>query len=309
MTLNPLTKSLLITIGTLWLTAANGQQVNSLGIFTGIAVPYTFDSGINKDSRFRNKYNVKFAPIGIHYGVDYDGYGIMIDPSVIRIGQSFNVINTSGGHIGEREIDLTYFQFPIGFKLHVIDLSFFKVSLVASVGAGILLNGQETIKHIDSKLRFPVSVVGAFPSVENTAFELENPGYIVEYDGVLTPNVNRKLLAKEDFLSFQFFGGLGFRSDWDITESWRVSFDIRGNIGILEPRKSDYLKNIETNKAIYDIDGDRKDLFLSFNIGLARTLQIEAREQERKIKKRQENKPRRPTKYPWPGPRNKNPKK
>lgn len=309
MTLNPLPKSLLVIVGSLWITSAIGQQVNSLGIFTGITVPYTFDEGINKDSRYRIKYNAKFAPFGIHYGVDYQGFGFMIDPSITKIGQNFNVINISGGDVGERNIDMTYFQLPIGFKLHIIDLSFFKVSFVASVGLGVLIDGNETITHRDSKLKFPIEVTGPYPSAENEEFEAENPGYTVEYDGVLVPYIkNSPLLVKSDFQSFQLFGALGFRSDWDISESWRVSFDLRGNIGAFEPRKSEHLEKIKNHEAIYEIEGSRRDLFLSLNIGLARTIEIEPQEKDRKVRQRRENKPHRPAKYPWPKPRNKKPK-
>ena len=192
MILNLLPKSLLVFLISLCFTASWAQQVNSLGIFTGITVPYTYDAGINKDSRYRTKYEVKFAPVGVHFGVDYEGYGLMIDPCVTRIGQSFNVINTQGGHVGERNINLTYFYFPVGFKLHIIDLSFFKVSFVTSVGAGFLLNGQETIVHRDAKLAFPIEVTGPYPSSQNAQFEMENPGYIVDYDGVQVPNITNE---------------------------------------------------------------------------------------------------------------------
>jgi len=307
MTLNPLPKSLLISFTLIMgITYVHAQQVNSLGIFTGITVPYTFDEGINKDARYRIKYNIKYSPIGIHYGVDYDGYGVMIDPCILRIGQNFNVINIYGGEVGERKIDLTYFYFPAGLKLHLIDLSFFKVSFVASVGFGVLLNGKETISHKESKLLFPLEVTGADPY---TQFEAEYPGYDAVYDGVIVPNLNDEpLLSKENFQSFQIFGGLGFRSDWDITEEWRVSFDLRGNIGALEPRKSEYLDKVKANLAIYDIYGSRRDLFLALNIGIARTLEIEPKQKQAKIGKRQDQKMHRTTKYPWPKPRNKKPK-
>lgn len=307
MTLNPLPKSLFVLI-TLFLgiTSAYAQQVNSLGIFTGITVPYTFDEGINKDARYRIKYNVKYSPVGIHYGVDYDGYGVMIDPSILRIGQNFNVTNIYGGQVGERKIDLTYFYFPAGFKLHLIDLSFFKVSFVASVGFGIMLNGKETITHNESKLLFPPEVTGADPYAQ---FEADNPGYDAEYDGVIVPNLNESpLLSKDNFQSFQIFGGIGFRTDWDVTEEWRLSLDLRGNIGALEPRNSEYLDKVKANQAIYDIYGARRDLFLAFNIGVARTVEIEPKQKEARVKKRQESKMHRPSKYPWPKPRNKKPK-
>lgn len=105
-------------------STVSGQQVNSLGIFTGLTIPYTFDAGINKDPRYRTKYNVKSAPVGIHLGIDYEGHGFMIDPGIIKIGQHFNVINIDGGEIGERNINLTYFQIPVNLKLNLIDLLF-----------------------------------------------------------------------------------------------------------------------------------------------------------------------------------------
>lgn len=309
MTPGPLPKFLVAVVCLFGISPVWCQQVNSLGIFSGISVPYSFDQGINKDPRYQLKYNVKLMPFGVHYGIDYEGYGFMIDPSIIQIGQNFNIINTTGGQMGERKIDLTYFQFPVGFKLHIIDLSFFKVSFVASVGAGVLLKGKETITHRDGKLRFPLAVTGSYPSPQNDEFETENPGYTVEYDGVLVPTMkNRSLLKKDDFVSFQLFGGLGFRSDWEISESWRVSFDLRGNVGLFEPRKGSHLVKIKNNETIYEMDGARRDLFLSFNIGIARTVEIEPQEKERQVRKRKETKPYRPKKYPWPGPRNTKPK-
>jgi hypothetical protein len=306
MTLNPQPKSLLVLLAVMFASTGWAQQINSLGIFSGITVPYTYDAGINKDPRYRIKYNVKLNPIGIHYGVDYEGYGVMIDPSIVQIGQHFNVINTQGGQVGERKINLTYFQIPAGLKLHIIDLSFFRVSFVASVGVGFLLKGEGTITHNGVvTLDFPIAVTGEEGSAQATQFEADHPGYTVQYDGVrISPAINNlKLSKKSDFQSFQLFGGLGFRSDWDITESWRVSFDIRGNMGILEPRNKDYIDKVKDHQAIYDIYGSRRDLFLTFNIGIARTIEIEPQEKERKIRQRKESKPHRPSKYPWPAPR------
>ena len=150
---------------------ADAQEVHSLGVFTGFTIPYTWDEGFNKDPRYRVKYNVKFAPIGIHYGVDRPGFGFTFDPSIFKAGQHFNVINIAGGDVGERNINLTYFHAPIGFKLHLIDMSFFKVSFVASASVAYLIGGEETISHTDSKLRFSPAVIPNLP-----------PGYIEEYD-------------------------------------------------------------------------------------------------------------------------------
>jgi hypothetical protein len=309
MTKKLLSSCLFVFFALLATLAARAQEVHSLGLFTGIAVPYTWDGGINQDSRYRTRFDIKFTPIGFHYGVDKEGHGFMIDPSIIRIGQNFNVINSTGGELGQRKIDLTYVQVPVGIKLHIIDMSFFKVSMVASIGVGVLLNGKETIRHTDGKLKFPVEMTGPFPSAQNDEFETKYAAFVeeVEYDGVIVKNVNGKLSDTDDFQKFQLFGSMGFRSDWDFSENWRASFDLRANIGILEPRTSDYTKRVKDYEALYDIYGQRRDLFLSLTFGIARTLTIEHREKEAKKKKRISTRPTQ-HKYPWPKPRNKKPK-
>lgn len=309
MTKKPLPACLFVLFS-LFAIPSLAQEVHSLGLFTGIAIPYTWDGGINQDSRYRTRFDIKYSPIGVHYGLDKEGHGFMIDPCVIRIGQNFNVINSSGGEIGYRKIDLTYLQVPVGIKLHIIDMSFFKVSMVASVGVGVLLNGKETVEHSDGKLKFPIEMTGPYPSAQNDAFENQYPDVVeeVEYDGVVVKNVNAALSGTEDFQKFQIFGSLGLRSDWDFGENWRASFDLRGNMGILEPRTSDYTKRVKNFEALYDMYGQRRDLFLSLTFGIARTLTIEHRAKESKKKIRINNKPTK-HKYPWPGPRNKKPKK
>ena len=308
MTKNLKPACLLVFFALLATVSARAQEVHSLGLFTGIAVPYTWDDGINQDSRYRTRFDIKYSPIGVHYGVDKEGHGFMFDPSIIRIGQNFNVINTTGGEMGERRIDLTYVQIPVSLKLHIIDMSFFKVSLVAGVGAGFLLNGKETIRHTDEKMNISNKLTGTTQD-EYTAFENKYAPFVnrVVYDGVIMENVNTKLSDTKDYQKFQLFGSIGFRSDWDFSENWRASFDLRGNIGILEPRTSDYTKRMKNYEALYDLYGNRRDLFLSLTFGIARTLTIEHREKQAKKNKRMSTKPVK-HKYPWPGPRNRKPK-
>jgi hypothetical protein len=272
MTYSPLFKSLLLVVLIAAFTReCMAQEVHSFGLFTGITSPYTLDGGITKDPRYRNKYSVKFTPIGFHYGIDLDGYGFTIDPQISKMGQSFIIINTVGGHVGERKSNLTYLQVPAGIKLHMIDLSFFKVSFVASASVGFLLSGEETITHEDSKLYFPPEVYPSLPE-----------DYTVVYDGVLVPNIRNKPIGKKnDFRSIQVFGAIGMRSDWDVNEDWRISFDIRGNYGLFEPRSRERIKQIENNQAIYDLEGNRRELFLSFNIGFARTIEISPRDKKK----------------------------
>lgn len=237
----------------------------SLGVFSGITAPYTWDDGIYNDSRYKSRYEVKFAPIGVALGVDHEGYGFVLTPSLITIGQNFHVINSVGGHEGLRKINLKYAQLPIAFKLHVIDLSFFKVSLIAGVGAGYLLSGKETISHNSAKYRFPAEVYPVLPDT-----------YVVEYNGVVAPEVKDQQLADtKDFNSIQVFGSFGFRSDWDITETWRVSLDVRANYSALETRTDEYLNQIQTHQRIYETEGKRREIFAYLNLGIARYIEID----------------------------------
>lgn len=242
----------------------------SLGVFTGITSPYTFDAGINRDSRYQQRNQINLAPIGISYGVDYQGFGFVITPSLINIGQDMNIVNTVGGYEGARRINMQYVEFPIGLKFHVIDLSFFKVSVVAGIGAGYLLKGNETITHNNAKYHFPNEVLPILP-----------PDYIIEYDGVIAPQTKLEIVRNEDFNKFQVFGSFGFRSDWDFQESWRIVFDLTAHYGINETRNSSHLALISANQTLYELSGQRRELFANVNIGIAHYIEVDKQKQNR----------------------------
>jgi hypothetical protein len=255
--------TLLLMCLTAW-SLAQSKQI-SLGVFSGIVTSYTWDQGIYNDSRYKARYDVKFAPFGVAYGLDYEGFGFVFNPSIVSIGQNFYTLNTVGGHEGLRKINMKYLDLPIGIKLHMIDLSFFRVSLVAGAGIGYLMKGEETISHNNAKFRFPEEVYPALP-----------PDYIVEYDGVLAPKVKDfSMLAKKDFNGTQFFGSFGIRSDWDVTSNWRVTLDVRANYGVLETRSDAYLKQVLNHQTLYDIAGKRREIFAYLNIGIARFVDLD----------------------------------
>lgn len=254
----------------------------SIGIFSGITAPYTFDSGIGRDPRYEQKYQVKLSPVGLSYGIDYDGFGFVITPSLINIGQDANILNSVGGFEGTRAINMQYVQLPFSIKLHMIDLAFFKVSLVAGVSAGYLLKGSETITHSYAKYRFP-----------NEVFQILPPDYIIEYDGVIAPNLPKMTtLTLKDFNKVQIFGSAGFRSDWDLTDAWRISFDLRANYGLKETRNEAYLARSRANQTLYELDGNRRELFASLTLGIAHHFEVD-REKEGKSKSFGKYKPQR----------------
>jgi len=275
-----------------------GQNIVTYGLFTGATIPLTFDAGINNDPRYEARYDVKFSPVGIHYGVDYDGYGFIISPSLIKTGQNFNVINTVGGEVGTRKLDMTYLNVPISLKLHIIDLSFFKLSFVASGAFAYLIDGKETITHSYSKLRFPSQVIPNLP-----------PDYTAQYDGVQSPEVrNYSMLSNGDFNPFQINVAGGFRSDWELSETLHVSLDLRANYGILEPRSNSYLQRLNSYSTLYDVPGSRRDMFVYFTVGLSRYLEIDKKEKDRKRITKGSSHLKASSHFPWPKPRNRSPR-
>jgi hypothetical protein len=234
------------------------QYSMALGIYTGMTVPYTYDKGINSDPRYQERYSAKFAPIGFMLSVDYSGFGLMTNPGVIKLGTNYSIVNTEGGHDGRRIINLTYVQVPVAFKLHIIDLSFFRVSGVASFAPAVLLDASDKITHSSSKLIFPEKTIVP-------------PGYTREFDGVVVPAITEQtVMRKKDYNALQLFAGLGIRSDWDVSGHWRLSFDFRVNYGLTDSRSSEYISHVNKYETLYDTPGRRNEMFAQLSLGISR---------------------------------------
>lgn len=276
----------------------HAQQFSmSIGVQTGIMSTLTLDNGIDRDARYRPYYGVKFAPIGASFGVNYEYVGFMISPSLINVGQDAYVLNTSDGDIGDRKYNLKYLNVPIGFKVHIVNLAFLKISGIASLSAAYMLSGSETISHSEGIMDFPRDVYPILP-----------PDYSIEYDGVAVPAVDNYVIgAKEDFRPMQVFAAAGLQSDWDITNNWRVFFDLRVNYGLFDPRTKAYLERLEAHQTLYDIPGQRHDMFAQLSVGIARYIDFEKKDVEKKKKIRGERKGYSTKKYPYRKPRNSKP--
>jgi hypothetical protein len=260
----------------------------SFGVYTGVTGSFTSDEGIKKDPRYEGSFEAKFAPIGINIGLDYEGVGLMVSPGLINVGQNFYVVNTSGGQDGLRKIDLQYLTIPVSFKVHLVQFNAFKLSALASISPAFLLKGTEEVSHRSTKLEFPPAAYSILPS-----------SYTIEYDGVLAPEVDRHSLGeKKDFRSLQLYAGAGFRTDWDPTDHWRISADLRFNYGIFDPRTEQYTKNRESTSSLYAIPGERRDMFAQFTIGISRYIEFEKSEYDRKRKLKGSSRKYRPTVYP-----------
>lgn len=280
---------------------AFGQNVESFGLFGGFNIPFTIDQGLNKDPRFVTKVNLRGSPVGFYYGYDRAGYGFALTPSYTRIGQTYKVRNTTGGDVGFREVSMDYFTVPVALKIHVNDLAFFRMSLVAALAPSFLVKGQETQSWQSSKLKYPAGV--SVPT---------DPGYTITYDGVFVPAIDKQVyVTKDKFNSFQLFGSMGLRSDFDLNDDWSINFDGRANFGIFDSHTSAYQSQLKTPSGPADINGNpgapdlygtRRDMYLSFEVGICRIITT-----KEKFKVKQSAQPI-TLKRDVPKPRNKKPK-
>jgi Outer membrane protein beta-barrel domain len=288
--------NLLLFLSLCWSGHAQRFSI-SAGVYSGMTASYTADEGIKKDSRYQGRFEAKLAPIGINFGVDYERFGLMVSPGLVSLGQNFYLVNNFGGQEGLRKTDLKYVNVPVTLKFHLVHFTAFKLSALLSVSPAFLLEGEETLSHQQAKLQFPDEVYSILPS-----------NYIVEYDGVLAPEVNNLILGqKKDFKPMQLFAGAGFRTDWDPSNHWRISLDFRVNYGIFDPRTKAYTHQQESTLALYTMPGERRDMFAQITLGISRYIEIELSEKERKKKLNGTTKKYRPQ-YPNSRPRQSRPK-
>lgn len=252
--------SLLLASGTL----IQAQNVESFGIFAGMNSPITVDQGLQKDTRFVGKFTLRATPFGFTYGYDHVGYGFLITPSYLQVGQKFIIKNTTGGEVGTRNVQLDYFSVPVALKLHLNDLAFFRLSLVAAANFSYLVKGRELMTFSASKLLYPTGV--AVPS---------DPRYIEQYDGVIVPEeTDLEYVSHDKFVPFQLFGSIGLHSDFDLNDDWSLNFDGRANFGLFDPRKGEYIDQLKQPANKPDLYGARRDVYLSVMIGISRIVQI-----------------------------------
>jgi len=236
------------------------QRQISMGIFTGFSIPFTLDKGISFDPRYQSRKDLKFIPLGLSFEYNVADAGLFFSPSYTKMGQNFSVINTLGGKVGKRNIDVDYLLLPIGFKFGMMHNPYFRLSFVWSSSFGYLLKATETLSHQASTLNFPLEVIPILP-----------PDYTIQADGIASPSISQLPLAsKNDFNNFQVFGGLGLKAEWFQSSNWKITLDLTGNYGFMETRNEAKIQSMKNYQELYMTYGNRREVFFSLTLGLSR---------------------------------------
>jgi hypothetical protein len=250
----------------------NAQNVKAFGIYGGFNFPITLDEGLSKDLRYFGQLTFRATPIGFSYGYDKVGFGYVLTPCYLQVGQQFSIKNSIGVDIGTRDILMYYICTPVALKLHVNDMAFFRMSAVLGLNINYLLNGRETITHAASKVIYPAGIT--IPT---------DPAYLPVYDGVFIPSVNNlEYVSNDKFNSIQLFAALGLRSDFDLNDDWSINFDGRANFGLFDSRQASYVNQLKNpsggadfngNPGAPDLPGQRREIYLAVSIGVSRIIQ------------------------------------
>jgi len=298
-------KFLFFSLLCLWSATGWSQNIESFGVYGGFNIPFTVDQGLRNDPRFYGRFTLRGTPIGFTYGYDRVGHGILVTPGYMQIGQQFTVINALGGAVGKRDVKMDYFSVPVALKLHLNDIAFFRLSLVAAVNVSYLVKGQETwsVSGLPSarQLAYPVGVTAP-----------TGAGYQVAYDGVYVPTLNNSVIVSSDkYAKLQIFAGVGFHSDFDLNDNWSVNFDGRANFGIFDPRSTSYLNTLKHpsaqtpdafhNPGAPELYGQRRDIYLSASFGISRIIQIKEKFHEKRTAPRKPGAPKSKARKPRRG--------
>ena len=134
------------------------------------------------------------------------------------------------------------------------------------------------------------------------------PDYTVEYDGVLAPVVSQySVPQKKDFKSLQLFAGAGFRSDWDVSNHWRVAFDFRVNYGIFDPRTDEYTKT-KIKLFLYELLANAEICLLNYPSEFHAILNLKKVIKSVRRQLKGTSRQYKPAKYPWAKPSKSKPK-
>jgi hypothetical protein len=269
-------KTIFLFALTLGNSHAIAQNVEAFGVYGGFNFPITLDEGLSKDPRYFAQLTFRTTPVGFSYGYDKVGYGFVLTPCYLQVGQQFSIRNSIAGEIGTRDIQMDYISLPIALKLHVNDLAFFRLSAVIGLNINYLVKGRETISHAASKVTYPAGIT--IPT---------DPGYVAVYDGVFVPAVNKlEYVSNDKFNSIQLFAALGLRSDFDLNDEWSINFDGRANFGLFDSRQTSYVNQLKNpsggvdyngNPGAPDLAGQRREIYLAVSIGISKIIQTKSK--------------------------------
>lgn len=286
---------------------AYAQPRVHLGLNTAFNSTYVLDKGLSEDPRYSAKANYEWAPIGASLGIDLTKkFGLQIESIQAAQGQIYQMIetaNTVQTMIAERNIDLSYIQFPLLMKFMGGSNKATRFNFQIGPQLSILNSGSETLEFVqDADIllndgdNIPVDVItvlvgsqsdipdsyqnalanGEVNPPSNNELEVplsyfqdsNNPG---QYN--MPENSVMQLMNSEVESEFQKFKdkevqlAFGFGMDIDVLKHFYISANVRANYSFTDMRNQDLIDLIKDNE-ITSIFSNRANLLVGAQFGL-----------------------------------------
>ncbi len=133
-------------------SAVMAQPKIHLGLTSSVNSTFVLDKGLSEDPRYSATANYEWAPVGATFGIDFTKrIGLQLESIKAAQGQIYQMIETAQTvqtMIAERNIDLSYIQFPLLLKMMGGGSKAARFNFQLGPQLSLLSSGSETINFI-----------------------------------------------------------------------------------------------------------------------------------------------------------------
>ena len=278
-----------------------------LGLTTGFNSTYVLDKGLSEDLRYTAKANYEWAPVGASFGIDFTNrFGLQLESIKAAQGQIYQMIETVQTvqtMIAERNIDLTYLQFPLLLKMMSKSNNAARFNFQVGPQLSLLNSGLETLRFVQdaninlaqggdipldittvlvgSELDIPITYQDALangtvtpPSSNDLEIpleyfqDMENPDiYNMPENSIMTLMNSEVESEIQKFKDKEIQLAFGFGMDIDLLKHFYLSANVRASYSFTDMRNQDLIDLIG-DQDITSIFSNRANLLVGAQIGL-----------------------------------------
>lgn len=242
---------------------ARSQPAIHLGITTAMNSTYVLDKGLSQDPRYSSEATYEWAPVGVTFGVDISRkFGLQLETIKAAHGQIYQVKDAYDQIVGERNIDLNYFQFPLLMKMMSGGDATTRFNFQIGPQISLLQKGVETLEYVQSIQDIPEGA-----QIPEGATQNPDGTYNVPALPTTTILSSAAEAEVEKFKNKEVQIAGGFGVDIDMLRSFSLSLNVRANYSFTDMRNEDFISSIASGN-INDVLSQRSNLLVGVQMGL-----------------------------------------
>ncbi|MCX2742945.1 outer membrane beta-barrel protein [Mangrovivirga sp. M17] len=258
------TKSFFLGLFLLFSISAFAQVKVHVGATTTGQMNFVLDKGLKSDPRYVQTNDIKFAPIGLAFGVDLtDNFGLQLESIYSIQGAYYQVVDIYETVQGYRDFEANYIHLPVLLKFMSASVDRTRFNFMIGPQLSFLTSGSERIKYDASQYYIPEGVTppeGAEPVPGEDYYNVPaTDGEIVLF------TTEEEIVREFKEAEFQIAASMGF--DIDIARNLSISTQLRMNYAISDFRNEDFIQHMQEQK--YDeLYERRSSLLVGVQIGV-----------------------------------------